>query len=486
MRTNFTTSTPITSEFLNKVARPRISTLDDDGAIPPITNEGLANTPGNVLYDFYDFVDQFAVLNNIAGGLSVTVKGGAVRLPDGSNLTVSQSNVAVPNNTVSFISIGSNGSIQATTIRPTYGYTLARVTTLNGVVTLIDDLRVNQTISPQANTVDTFGGINQIDYTVAPNTTVNLSGAIECKNFILPSNSTIRVEGALVIRASGNVDILGTVTTSPNTNAFLPFQDGIYGGGNYAITYASGSTNSIPVGGNPIRSRRRNPAFIGYSQIEFTTQTVNINAATRLSYGGSSIGAGCANGADFTIHAAGVLTIGNNASINLRAIQPVKPVSIPASLITLNGHPTTGTFADWRWIYNAISPQGSAGVCVLQSTTTVNINQGAVINCRGTDEGWAIYTGAGNLGGAITFPGTLGNGWFKCGAGGGGGIWIYAPVINSHPSATYDVAAGTMGVPSGSNLYVQGVGSVGSGYGNSTTPAQNGQLVVTTGYPTEF
>lgn len=495
-RTTFTTSTPITSEFLNKVARPRISTVDDDGVIAPITNAGLDNQPGSLLYDFYDYVDSLAVIPNPQGGLSVIVKGGTVRKTDNDMSIVAENVRSVPDNSVSFVWIDFNAQVQVTSMRPTLGAILARVTTVNGQVTAIQDLRVTTAILPQAALIPSFGGQSQTDFIINPNTTVDLSGIVECRNFFLPANSTLRINGdSLYIRASGNVDIRGTVNTLyaplvPITNITR------LGGSNIAVNLSLGFSN-IVTAGNSVRSRKKNPNHPGamYFDVSGTTSFANRAVYGTLNTTGFNQDP-AAPGADFTVNAAGTITIGTGSIINLRAKQSVRPAGAeyPTGIVAGSAHPQTGAVTElWQITAQFGSSQCIPGNLVLQSAQSISILENASINCRGSNESWAWLLEQNQNQNPVPQTQFGGNNNWKNGATGGGGVWLCAPVINQHPSVVIDVSAGTMGTPSPTNLYTPGLGAVGKGYSGvnnaaitSVTEAKPGTLTVIFGYPAEF
>ena len=495
-RTTFTTSTPITSEFLNKVARPRIGTVDDDGVIAPITNAGLDNQPGSLLYDFYDYVDSLAVVSNPQGGLSVIVKGGTVRKTDNDMAIVAENVRSVPDNSVSFVWIDFNAQVRVTPMRPTFGAILARVTTVNGRDTSIQDLRVTVTILPQPNLIPSFGGQSQTDYVIPANTTVNLSGLIECRNFFLPANSTLRINGeSLYIRASGNVDLLGTVNTL--YRPLTPIQNITRIGGTTVAANLSLGFTVVNSSANSVRSRKKNNSYSGALSFDVIGATTANNRAVFATLNSTNlIQDPAAPGADLTVNAAGIITIGTGANINLVAKDSTRPPSpeYPTTAVIGSAHPTTGLLTEsWQVNLQFGSSQSIPGNLVLQSATSINLNQNATINCKGARESWAIFYDQNQTQSVVPQLQFGGGGNWKNGATGGGGVWLCAPSINQHPSVTIDVSAGTMGTPSPTNLYVPGLGAVGKGYsGNnnaaldSSTEPKPGTLTVIFGYPVEF
>lgn len=491
-RTNFTTSTPITSEFLNKVARPRISTVDDDGAISPLTNADLANTPGSLQFDFYSLASALQVVQSPLGGLSVLIKGGTVRKSDGLAVRLSDTTLPVPNNTVSVVWVDQQATIQVTSTRPQIGAVLATVTSVNGAITSIADDRVSVDIRPRTNIIDVFGGQSQTDYIVPASTDVVLSGSIDCRNFVLPQTSRIFIRGNLTIRASGTVDLFGNILTQYFQNA-VPAVNMIIGGMTFRQTQYFGDP-TIDSSGYPVRGKRRSRFFAGlvmyqgFGNTNTATQALIINFTPNFGLFDTAD-----NGAEFVVNAAGRVTVGSNVLIDMRPKMPAVPTTPLPSSISTAGHPSTGTFPpNWGCTLSYTSAQGAAGNIILQSVSAVEIRSNAVLNCQGSNQGWhyrQTFTEAGLTGTTQA----LGNDFQKPGAGGGGGIWLNSPVIDSHPSVTYNVSAGTMTTPSATNLFTAGVGGVGKGFTGSdanpittTNEAKPGTLTTIYGIPVEF
>ena len=319
--------------------------------------------------------------------------------------------------------------------------------------------------------------------------TSHYQGVIECRNFVLPATSTIRVSGALTIRCSGTADILGNVLTFYPTIT-PPYADINFGGGNSRDIVLSGD-RSVDFAGNAVRSNRRSTFYNGVFDMRYYADSTAANTAIYFQILTTGLNFDmAANGGEFKVHAAGRITVGNNVQINMTAKQATQP-SAYTSIVTGTGHPISTLFPpQWGWSVAYSGSQGAAGNIILQSVTGLDIRQGAVLNCKGSNAGWA-YLHASTQAGVTSQPQPLGNNWFKPGAAGGGGIWLHAPVIDSHVTAVYDVSAGTMAAPSGTNLYYPGVGGVGKGYSggatlNTTTEAKPGTLTSNIGIPVEF
>ena len=254
-RTSFGIGTPANTEFLNKVARPKISNVDDDGNIPLLDNSAFSATPGTVVFDFYNYADAFRTVVAPSGGLNVFVRSATFLMPDNVTQNFAAVTVAVPDNSISFVWRDITGTLRVTNTQPTYGSISSVVTTASGVITSIVDRRFDFVIAPQASSVSIFGGTSQTDVTLSPGVNT-LTGVIECRNFTCPASSSILITGSLIIRASGNVTISGNVTTGPNPIAGVGRENVSLGGSTYSGLFITENYNPN-FSGKPIKSRQK-------------------------------------------------------------------------------------------------------------------------------------------------------------------------------------------------------------------------------------
>lgn len=482
-RTNFGHGTPISPEFLNKIARPRIDGLDEDGSLPLITNSNFQNAPGNVVYDFYDYVDRGGVIRDVSGGLNIYVNSSVILGPDNTVITIPARVFNLPDNTITWVSAvrattGNGLEYVITSSAPPTGVRLARVTTGSGQVISIDDMRYDYPWLPTVSAIATFGGSSPLDYTVPAGQTQILSGTIECRNFLLPINSTIQIRGSLTIRASGTVQLLGQVTTASNP---LPWNSRYYasvGGGNTAGSYTLASALPNPQGvGNRWRDQRA-PEYNGAFNVDWQCYSQGDRAAF-LTFNGDLFGVvGNTSGARFRVNSAGDITV--SGSINCSALG-VSSINQSAGCIVGSAHPATGLGPQtYNFFVDVLPPQGTAGAIILQSLTRVQVDATATLSARGADSvpgrRWN-YSNI-NVSGVIQTTRSVG-------AGGGGSIHFQAPTLAVSPSATVTASPGTQAsLPA--NERFDGVGSSGDGYRAATNTApQPGSITSSTEVPQE-
>ena len=480
-RTNFGHGTPITPEFLNKIARPRIDGLDEDGSLPLITNANFQNAPGNVVYDFYNYVDRGGVIRDVSGGLNIYVNSSVVLAPDNSVITIPARVFNLPDNTITWVSaVRSVGGLEyvVTPTAPPTGVRLARVTTGSGQVISIQDMRYDFPWLPTVSAIATFGGSSPVDYTVPPGQTQILSGVIECRNFLLPVNSTIQVRGSLTIRASGTVQLFGQVITASRP---IQWQSKYYetvGGGNTAGSYTLSSEFPDPSGvGNRWREPRPQ-AYGGAFNVDWQCYSQGDRAAF-LKFNGDLFGVvGNTSGAIFRINAAGDITV--SGSINC-SVLGTSSITHSAGCITGSAHPATGLGPQtYNFSIDVLPPQGAAGAIILQSLTRVQVDSTAVLSARGADSvpGRRWQYSQVNVSGIILPTRSVG-------AGGGGSIHFQAPTLAVSPSATVTASPGTQASLPVLERY-NGVGSSGDGYrADTNTAPQPGSITSSTEVPQE-
>jgi hypothetical protein len=497
-RTSFGFGTPIESDFLNAVAYPKITGLPEDGHLDLLTNANFLNQPGNVVYDFYRYVEALLGEPDTSGGLNFAIKGFRFLRSDGTVQTVADQTITLFNNLVNYVWFNSAGLVQITANPPTdFSVQCAKVTTGSGQITSVTDLRYDYVSLPRMDRYPIFGGTATSDYTTTNNEVIG--GLIECRNFTVPAGITVLLRSDTTIRASGDVVINGTIrqNTVQPTNTII--RQGTIGGG--PNIYANSS--SIPDPPNPIgspvveRSARKSRGGgssslvyvlnAGATQGLFLNMNVNQTTVPFL---------GAVDGSNLTINAGGSVTLGPSALIDLRGLDSTAPSPIGTWATTTN--PAGGIAPNFVWSANLQSSACTPGNCVLQSTQRIEIQGTATINCTGGSEGWALSTSnsAGSVAGSIAGSGSYtykgvslpGGASFKYGASGGGGIFMRSPLFSLSANASYLVAPGSMGVWNiNTNLYLNGAGAVGNGYILATnTPPTAGTVIQLVSPPVEF
>ena len=485
-RTNFGFGTPITPEFLNKVAYPKITGLSEDGHLDLITNSQLSNQPGQVLFDLYDNINRLSGSRFGVSGLVVTIRGARVLSPAGEIQVIETQNVNIPDNSINWVWLDHTGTYRVTNFNPPSGVRSCRVSTGSGQITQIVDLRYDYIWLPNPATLDVFGGSATSDYIVAANTTISLSGVVNCRNFVLPASSTIDVTGFLTIRASGSTEISGTIRTANTVANQIRFQ----AEGTPTISVTSGST-PIVLGNNyanpvatPVTNRNKAESYGGTSGFYLSASTSVPTRITGCSYTSSAtyFTPGC-NGAVLTINSAGPVRLFPTAVINCNVINTTT-LNIPSTALNAFGA-GAGSTETWLAEISIIPPQPTAGTIVIQSSTSVIVDAGANLSVVGANKNSGRRFNIGVTNGVTNAPATLG--WFHVGGGGGGNIHFQAPVVSGSPSATYNVSPGSHSFSSNPTDSINGPGSGGRGYTASTNTApQNGSVTTVQSYPIEF
>jgi hypothetical protein len=471
-RSNFGTGSPITSTFLNKVARPQISALDEDGHIPLLDNTSFLNQSGVVSYDFYNLVDRLQSHQAVGGGLNLYVHGVTIQKPDGLPVAIPATTLTLPDNQVSFVYADPTG-FKVSSTNPPSGVRSARVTTGSGQITNVEDLRYDYLWIPNVQGLAVFGGTSVTDITCTNGQVIR--GTVECRDFTVPLGVTVSIDREVVIRASRDVTILGTVNTLSNPTPFGANTSGLTGVSTGAnTTFLVGSEYPIPTGSGSNPFAARNQSWRGVFLIEIRGVTVASNASVFCNYSsapgnGLNIVAGT-SGALLTINAAGALTVGSAAVIQCSATNTTTLTAL-SNLALISSHPTSGLApTTWSVITSFSAPQSVAGRCIFQSLQRIDVASGAQIRVKGADRGLANTITWTQAGGSATVN------YLLPGAGGGGSIHFQSPILNVSPSATLDVAAGNQPVTPVNERF-DGIGCSGNGYIAATNTAPTAGVV---------
>lgn len=480
-RSNFGVGSPITSQFLNKVARPQISSLDEDGHLPLLDNAAFRNESGVVGYDFYNLVDRFQSHVAPSGGLNLYVHGGTLQAPNGLPVVIAATTLVLPDNRVSFVYVDPDG-IKVSATNPPAGIRSARVTTGSGQIVSVQDLRYDYLWIPNVQGLSVFGGTSTTDL-ICTNGQV-LRGTIECRDFTVGSGITVTIDRECVIRASRDVLIQGVVNTATNPVSFGATTSGALGTTTGSVSSnVLGSEYPNPIGSGVSPFVPRNAAWRGAFVVSVSGVTTASNAAIFCSYS-SFVGTGFnitggTSGALFTVNAAGSISLTATAQINCAATNTFS-LSPASGLAIITGHPTAGNVpTTWNITTDICGQQAVAGRIILQSLTRIDVATGAVLNVKGADRGEAkkvVWTQAG---------GSTTTNWIMPGAGGGGGIHYQAPVLNVSPSASMIVLPGNQPVTPANERF-DGIGCSGNGYiaATNTNPTA-GSITSSTEVPRE-
>lgn len=483
-RTSWGAGTPITAEFMTAVGSPKITGLPEDGHLDLLTNAQFDQAPGNVVFDFYERSNRLKASRDVAGGLTLRIAAGTIQAPSGALIQFPSQTVNLPNNLISFITIGPDGSIINTPTNPAAGVRVARVTTGSGQITAIDDLRFDALWLPNVNSLDVFGGSSTTDYT-APLGVTTVSGVITCRNFTVPVGATLDVDRTLTVRASGSVTINGIIRTLTRPIS--------YAGNTLVNLMVTTGNERVDIGAAPganrngvtVTNRQKPSEYAGGSTCALAGSTVASNQATGITFDVSStkvVMTPGTSGANVTIHAAGPVVLSGTSQVNCSATNTTTPTINPTSLISL-AHPISGLqTTNWSISLFVYPPQATAGTFVCQSSTSVTVDAGAQIYTRGADSAQSRQ-----LSHVSTAPGVFPVvDSIRIGGGGGGAVHFQAPIVSSSPSAVISTLGGTT-LTSGSGGLVDGPGSSGTGFIASTlNQATNGLITTSLTPPVEF
>lgn len=139
--TNFVNNGDIWSAFLANQSLG--NTPDGETQIPghssKIVDAFLDDSPNQIKSRFYFWFENLRV--SVLNALQVSLNAGFVVLGNGSQAVIAAQTLSIPDNTTQFILIDSGGLLTITGVIPASCVLLAKVTTLAGIITDIQDLR---------------------------------------------------------------------------------------------------------------------------------------------------------------------------------------------------------------------------------------------------------------------------------------------------------------------------------------------------------
>lgn len=416
------------------------------GHLHRLRDDALSNDTTQIKPRFVKFENELKV--TASTGLTVTVTSGTAVLLNGTRTAITATSIAVPNGAVSYVYIDESAAVATSTAIPLKGLLLARVTTVSGAITTVEDLRPRYLVQPLFSAVKIFGGSgDQGDYVLSTGTATFDLGQYYFKNFTVAVGTTLTVLGGVEIYCSGNVSIQGTITVSPL----------IVGGGasNTSFldnTFGGGATGSGPGAGS---------GFTGGSTYSYVLAPHGSGGAQgRIAAGSGTVGrtqgffaAGGKGGGCLKIEAAGTISV--SGTINCRGGN--------------GGTPTLDIFSSDSRASGAGG--GSGGLILLKSLSSITCTNTSTLDVRGGNGGNGTSVALGGVGG---------------GSGGGGYVVLIAPTdrggVNT-TGASILLSAGTVGnstatgTPSGFLAGTGGGGFGGQG-GDSGLSGAVGRLVV--------
>jgi hypothetical protein len=413
-KTTFSDGDIITPEILNQAF---ISPVFDGQSQYLGHREGLLDTelsdePGNVKDKLNGVVGNFTP--SVHSGLTIAYTSGNIQDVTDTLRSIPAGLIVCPDNATSYVYIDDTYTVKVSDLPPVFRSLIARVTTVSGSVTSLEDMRVKggiPEVRPVASSIRSFGGRgDQGDY-VAIQGDILDQGEYYFSSFTVAAGISISIDKLAKIYVSGDVNIDGTVNVTPavaggGSKAWF-IGNGIIGGGEAGTGFGAGggefpadpyNYNLSPVG---------SAGAAGY----YAAHINSFTPWTEYRLGGD--GGGC-----FWLEAAGDITITGS----------------------INADGDDGS--DYKLIYHQSlfhviiggSGGGSGGLVLLRSLSSININPGAVISAGAGDGGDGMYNSS------------INELWAEQGSGGGGGrIVLAAPTINT-TGASLNVNAGTMGV----------------------------------------
>jgi hypothetical protein len=387
-------NTPLTDgqDWTAVLANQAFTQVFDDltqylGHQPRLADDSLSNAPGNIKARVAAIESPLKV--TVGSGLTLAYATGSIRSTLGVLQTIAGGLIAAPNNATTFVWVNTSGVVEIGLVPPVVRILLARVTTVSGVVTLLDDLRalsVKQLeASPRA--VKVFGGSNTLDKVCVANEVLG-NGNYYFRDFTVPAGISITCSKYAKILCSGNAVIDGTVVITPSST----------GGAGYATPVSNGFTvGGIPGSGIGGGSGSTAPADRVYS---YAAQPYGSGGGCGFLTGNGigDMASGGRGGGGFILEVAGTITVNGT-------------ISAPGS----NG--TASTVASGN-ISQSGGGGGSGGLIFLASLTSVTLGASSTLNVAGGNGGNAY---------AAISPLSASGG----GGGGGGSIVLAATLISS-------------------------------------------------------
>jgi len=437
-KTTFVSGSQLTPAIMNAINNPVfVTTADDDGEIPKITDNDLSDASDQIKAGWYAFRDGLKV--TAGTGLVCNFAAGSVTLPLGTIQAITAGTITmVPgttSTTTNYIWVNTSGSVVTGLTYPTVSLPLASVVTASGAISSITDLRPRFMVQPVASAIKVFGGTGeQGNYSLASGTASLSDGFYYYNNFTVASGATLTISRFAKIHCSGTVTIAGTITVTTFSTGGTSFGTG----SSVATSNIGGLSGSGPGAGAGSGS--------GSSTYSYAAAPYGSGGASGFysSTGSSSgtISSGGAGGGGLWIEAAGAISVTGTGVITARGGNGVIGVS------------GTGT--------PSISGGGggSGGLILLSSLVSVTVSDLTTLDIRG---GNGANAAAGSARG---------------GGGGGGGTIVFISPSNVY-SGTIQRDAGTNGSDLGSSLGGGDGGSFGGtgANGSTGTGSSIGQII---------
>jgi microcystin-dependent protein len=128
---------------VNEIAYPRLTGEPLLGHGEKVLNENLSDASDQIKTQFYSWFNRFRV--SVSSGLTVSITSGIIQ-SGGLRVSIPPQSFSVPNNATNFIWIGKGVGDSTILVRispdlPANAIALAKVTTVSGVITQLEDIR---------------------------------------------------------------------------------------------------------------------------------------------------------------------------------------------------------------------------------------------------------------------------------------------------------------------------------------------------------
>lgn len=440
-KTSFVSGSVVSPAWFNAMQDIVFDDQAIDGHYARLTDSALANTAGNIRYDFRQF--QTALQVTAATGLIVNYNAGTVTNLDGTITTISAGQISLPASSTSYVFVNTSGVVTSSTVYPVRALMLAQVVTnATAIVGNIIDLRPQYSVRPIAQSIRIFGASGSQGAYNLTSGSDTLQGEYYFSSFNVSAGATLTVNGTCTIYCTGNVTIAGTV------NVTAPVKGGAAYNGVLSNQAYPGLSGFGFGGGDGVNASPSVAYHFGTSPVGSGGCGGWINVTS--GGGGTATFTGIAGGnggGNFIVEAAGTITI--SGTINANGGDGVDATSIVMS--PANSY--VGNFTG--------SGGGSGGLIFLKSLQSITVTAAGVLSVKG---------------------GRGGNGYVPANyrsAGGGGGGWValYSPNNNTSGS-TINLAGGTVQYTSAGLLGSVTGGSYAGTGGQAGQAGSTGQLVL--------
>lgn len=381
-----------------------------------ISDNDLSNSPGQVKDRLNQATGQLKVSGTT---LTLSYTSGLV-LVNNSLVTIPSGLIVVANNNTSYVYINGAGAVVTGLTLPVNRVVLAKVTTVSGNVTSLEDWRgIGQVaVSPVPSAIRVFGGNSPVDK-VCTNGEVLDQGLYTYRDFTVPVGVSITISKLARVVCSGNVVIDGVVNVSTFSSGAIGYGTGLIP--NFNVGGASGSGACGGSGSSSTTSGTCN--YIGQSYGSGGGQGFAQGTGGSVTSGTAGLGTAGAGGGGLIIEASGSISVTGNILAN----------GTNAALPNMSGEGMVSG-----------SGGGSGGLVYLSSLVSCTLS--GTVNVSGGSGSSGIKSGS------VTISAQ--------GGGGGGGGWVVlASPANNTTLATLSISGGTPGIPT------PGTGGIGGGTG---------------------